>query len=745
MTGCGTSGNGVDPKAFQNPSDEYGILKIAHSLNKMYGEDVLDKFVETTLRGKGYSGVVTNYPFGGAYLTGDRGWEVLRDQLGWLSEEGMRYWIYDESGYPSGGAGGLTLKDHPEYEALGLARVTAVSDADGHVSIPLPATHEVPFAAYAYPGGSDAEKDTAGRVEITDAIDPQTGALDWTSPEGGVWFAETFGLKPLYDDTHAEGNASADRRYINIIDREAVGHFIDVTYERYYEQLGDEVFSKIEAFFTDEPSIISMYLADFGSNVPVIDQPNPDFVRWPTLAWSRDFFDEFESRKGYDLHTVLSELFCGTDEAASRARYDYWSVLADLISENYYGQIGDWCAAHGVGFSGHQLAEEALNQQVICEGNFFRNYSHMTMPGIDMLSASPEQVMRQAMTPKMAASASRLYADGQVMSESSEYSLKDANGNLTISIDEVRCSLALQYALGVTQLTSYFSYNDLSPKDEEPQDITGTMVKRLGQTIVGNRHVADTALFYPAETLYAELIPTTDNWHEPRSPRAGTTTDSYQGAFYALLNAQLDLDILPADALADAETGEGFFTTSGGNDFRVLVIPTLSMLETATIERLTALADAGVKLVFLPQSELTTPNGEDTEKALTLWQALQSHKNAVCADGSGALAGAVREALGTPDLAVESSEGVSFAEMTGTSVAYGHWETETSDIYLLVRPASGSFTADFSFRASGKANRLDPLTGEIEPLRDAKTDENGVTTIPLTLEGYDYFFVEFVR
>ena len=145
-----------------------------------------------------------------------------------------------------------------------------------------------------------------------------------------------------------------------------------------------------------------------------------------------------------------------------------------------------------------------------------------------MLTSQPEGVVSQYLTPKLVSSAARLYDRPGVMSESSCHSNKDAAGRLTVSLDEIRCALAAQYALGVTQITSYYSYSDLEPEDARTDEIdrrqqTGKMVSRLGYALDGGTHVSDVAVYYPYETMYAELLPTTENWNEPRSDKVGKT------------------------------------------------------------------------------------------------------------------------------------------------------------------------------------------------------------------------------
>lgn len=59
-----------------------------------------------------------------------------------------------------------------------------------------------------------------------------------------------------------------DQTYVDVMNREAVLRFLEITHERYYEVLGEEFGRSIPAIFTDEPQIKgSMVLPDGGKRV----------------------------------------------------------------------------------------------------------------------------------------------------------------------------------------------------------------------------------------------------------------------------------------------------------------------------------------------------------------------------------------------------------------------------------------------------------------------------------------------
>ena len=77
------------------------------------------------LSDRGYGGVCLNTGFR-QYLEEDKDIELIMSIARYAKSLGMAVWIYDEQYYPSGAAGGATLIDHPELEALGLALVKQI-------------------------------------------------------------------------------------------------------------------------------------------------------------------------------------------------------------------------------------------------------------------------------------------------------------------------------------------------------------------------------------------------------------------------------------------------------------------------------------------------------------------------------------------------------------------------------------------------------------------------------------------
>ena len=107
---------------FKNPKREYAIYPIIHGAAALDRRDGRNPLAETLLS-RGFAGIVGNVPYRDNFPDDLTEWEDT--QRGFMSfiNLGMKTWIYDEKGYPSGTAGGVVLErspEHPEYQAKGL-------------------------------------------------------------------------------------------------------------------------------------------------------------------------------------------------------------------------------------------------------------------------------------------------------------------------------------------------------------------------------------------------------------------------------------------------------------------------------------------------------------------------------------------------------------------------------------------------------------------------------------------------
>ena len=100
----------MNPKTiakFNNPSNEYAMHPIVHRWPENY-QDMVD-----ALKEYGCRGAVLNCPFDNGFTSNPENIQKLSKILDAMDKAGLKYWIYDEKGYPSGFCGGKTLEGHP--------------------------------------------------------------------------------------------------------------------------------------------------------------------------------------------------------------------------------------------------------------------------------------------------------------------------------------------------------------------------------------------------------------------------------------------------------------------------------------------------------------------------------------------------------------------------------------------------------------------------------------------------------
>lgn len=491
----------MQPPALNRP------LQIIHGISLGDSGPAIHRY-----RDLGLGGVVCNVSFD-LYLQSADYWKAFVQAVRSYRAAGMRVWIYDEHGYPSGSAGGLVLKQHPECEATELVYDPSLSD---------------PFV-----------------------------------------------VRPAYEFTHASNNYHAARRYINLIDDRAVASFIHLTHEAYRRHIGADFARMVDAVFTDEPSLIAVNLGAIPEparrNVPVVDPIDPSVKPLPAVPWSYDIADRYRERFGESLLPHRRSLFVGDTPEDRKVRQQYWSLIADLVSERYFGAIQKWCAHAGIASSGHTLWEEALMHHPALEGNGLKALGRMDIPGLDTLSSDPEAVANGSwMTAALPSSAAMLNGRRRVMTEVSDFSEK-MSGRGPASLADMCATAAWQAAWGVTDFTLYYSPDDRSADDYRAYC---QYVGRLNAVLKPAKLDPDLLLYYPVRDLWAEYRPVAEPLSlQSQPPRAQRIVGSFMRLGQTLQRTQIPFALIDHEQLAAATVAADGTLVRGGHRFRALVLP----------------------------------------------------------------------------------------------------------------------------------------------------------------------------
>jgi hypothetical protein len=614
----------------------------------------------------GIGGLVTNVRIEN-YLRDEKAWETLQLGVRIAHEEGFRVWIYDEEGYPSGTAGGMVLEHVPSAEAQGLIRVV---DVDGTI-----------------------------RYEAI----------------------------ILYEATHATENFYKKRHYINVLDPTAVATFLSVTHDRYARYLAP-IDRYVEAFFTDEPSLISVYIPQ--------DREYPK-----TLPWHPRLPAEFRARKGYDLLPHRESLFVDTGELDRNIRCDFYDVIASLCAETYFGGLQEWCHRHKVASSGHLLGEETMVWQTEFDGDPFTCYRKFDIPGIDMITSDPEKIMAKEffLVPKIAGSAARLEGKRRLMCEISDYfGMVDKK---PASTDQMKCTAGILFSCGVTDLCSYYPLSFAPENELKAMEIPAAeyakysnFTARLNAVFTSGVIDAHVAVLYPINSLWAHFTPSNRSMYEDH-PNADVRylDTSFCDLCRSLLQQQIGYDIVDERSLA-AVMFEGKTLVVGGRRYEALVLPPMDTLRLTTMETIVRFVEGGGAVFAHPLLPKYAADGpHDDQRITAIVEQIRF---------AGSLGGSLP---GSPPVGyLLKSRIPPDCELTPSSptVLCTTIRKEEGEAHFFVNTSSEGYEGTCIFREGRRPVLFDPSSGEERALEWEKAAGPGIA-VPLRLRRFEAVFILF--
>ena len=674
---------------FAQPPAESRIIKIIHGWPD--AAQAQDDLI-ARLRRQGFGGVVCNISFTD-YLESEPKWQAFARAVNQAKQAGMALWLYDERGYPSANAGGLVLRDHPEWEARGLLIAEADSDG-GTVSLEIPPGR--PFLTAAFPL-RDGEIKLRERVDLVDQL--HNGKLTWQAP-AGHWRLWVITESPLYEGTHAEQNLHQKMPYPNLLMPEPTARFLELTHQRYAAHLGDNLGKYFVATFTDEPSLMSLFL-----------RPMP----YRVLPWAPNLPAEFQRRRGYALEPIVPTLIAEAGAEGRRHRYAFWQTVGELVSENFFGQIQTWCAPHQIPSGGHLLMEEGLVNHVPLYGDFFRCARRLDAPSIDCLTSIPAQVPWYIA--RLLSSAAELEGKTIVMSETSDHSQRyrpagDKRPPQPVSEAEIRGTCQRQIVSGVNAITSYYSFADLS---DEALRRLNEVIGRSCLMLKGGHQAADLAVLYPIESVWPRFRPGR-HWAND-APAATQVETLYRTAADTLYGAQRDFTFVDARALSEAKVEPGLLAHRQSR-WRVVVLPGADTLPWAAWENAGRFVREGGALIALG----SLPANSETEFPSARVQALRGelfgkvqqeisfHTNQAGGVGiflplgTEGLLPAVLDGLLERDVAVNPAR---------SPIRLTHRRVADREVYFLINDSGKPWSGAVEFAARGKGEQWDPGTGKL--------------------------------
>ncbi|MBE6632592.1 MAG: hypothetical protein E7623_07855 [Ruminococcaceae bacterium] len=600
-------------KSFKDPDRRYAIFPIIHS--GIGGNTDFDYFDRC-----GFAGVVGNVSYR-AFEFPNRADDWKRAEAGYrgFAEKGMHTWIYDESGYPSGTAGGYVTEHFPEYIAKGLYCY------DYWRVVPGPTLYRADVPGDKLWKAVLVPCDGGDPIDVTHFLN-ENNVLYIEVPKGN-YHLFMMSIRRLFDGTHATESYCEPRNYISLSDKNATKAFMSVTHERYKEILGDEFGKSILAMFTDEPSLISW---------------NIRYAVFPILPWLDTYPEDFKQKYGYDLWLacVAVVLRMGNDQA--KRRCDFWEFIADTVADSYFKTIQDWCHENGLKSSGHMLEEERLQAHIINYGSFYRSMKHMDWPGIDQLETEPSGLMNENSIPiaRFIASFADINGEHEAFTEFSDHCVR-MRGE-TSPIDHYYQSVNWHHAMGINNFTSYYSWTNIS--DDQKLQLN-RYTARAGYLLRKGKRDSKVALFYPEASMWEAYQPTT----KERAINSSYGMMSVQNAFtktsWNLLHRQIDFDYVDSEILTKAEIIDGKLCYRD-REYEAIIMPCTRVLEDNVASRIPEFAEKGVQVYFCTESvSISRNSGEASPYAQKINDMISEGKGIYLAEDADSLAAVIDEKL----------------------------------------------------------------------------------------------------
>lgn len=154
--------------------------------------------------------------------------------------------------------------------------------------------------------------------------------------------------------------------WVDLMNPDMVKAFIDCSYAPYAEKFAGR--PRVIGMFTDEPQI----------------SPRPQIPHDGAVSFSPVLLAAFKTRTGLDLPPLLPSLFSETGDWR-QVRLEYYRTVAACFEQAFSRQIGDYCKASGLVWTGHYNSEENPRGGMLNEGGLMQQYRHLDIPGIDAL------------------------------------------------------------------------------------------------------------------------------------------------------------------------------------------------------------------------------------------------------------------------------------------------------------------------------------------------------------------------
>lgn len=541
------------------------------SWNTLLNPDCLEEQIQQfSLMGMGGFHIHTRVGLDTEYL-GSRYMDCVKQCVKLAKEKNLLCCLYDEDRWPSGYGGGYVTQN-PEFRSKYLlitpyrkgTRAYELKAFDSRASS-SPQGNGIFQAAYQVRLNPDGT--LAAYCRCGEAQEEREGFTLW------YVYLETAHNSPWFNN----------QAYVDTLNPAAIRRFLDITYEAYYREAGEEFGKTIPSIFTDEPQFLPKGCLGSAESREELQLP-----------YTGDFSETFLETYGEDLLDHIPELLWELPEGRiSLCRYWYHDHVTERFARAYGDQVGAWCEEHGIRLCGHMMEEPTLKSQTQALGEVMRSLRGFTMPGIDMLCDA-----REYTTAKQAQSICRQYGKPGVVSE--------LYGVTNWDFDFRRHKLQgdWQAALGVTHRVHHLSW--MSMGGEAKRDYPAAIgfqspwyrkypliedhFARVNTALRSGTPIVRIGVIHPVESYWLYYGP-----NQQTGQLREELDRSFQQVTGWLLFHTLDFDYISESLIPGLWDGQ----KTGEMDYDVIVIPGCVTLRSTTLKMLQEFWALGKKVIFM--------------------------------------------------------------------------------------------------------------------------------------------------
>nr|WP_239059487.1 glycosyl hydrolase [Bacteroides sp. 224] len=344
--------------------------------------------------------------------------------------------------------------------------------------------------------------------------------------------------------------------------------------------------------------------------------------------WSEDFFDQFAQRRGYKLEEHLPDFLAKErTDITARLVSDYRETMGELLLENFTQQWTEWANSHGT---------KTRNQAHGSPGNLIDLYATVDVPeceGFGLSDFAIRGLRKDSIVKQNDSDLSMLkYASSGAHIAGKTYTSSETFTWLTdhfrTSLSQCKPDMDLMFLSGVNH--AYFHGTTYSPADAEwpgwkfyaSIDMSPTnsiwkdapaffsYISRCQSFLQMGKPDNDFLLYLPLYDIWQEqdgrLLLFDIHKMDRRAPK-------FIEAVHRIYNAGYDVDYISDNFIRSLSCRDGQLVTSGGVEYKALVLPGVRLMPNDVLAKLFALADEGATIVFLEQYPEDVPGYGDLD------------------------------------------------------------------------------------------------------------------------------------